>query len=86
MADAGEDRNPLPIPAGVTQQKIEAMLVTDGNWRPAKGFVCLKCDGPAMKNPYTDQIWGCGQCGRTTHLPDVFFVPASTEVPAATPA
>lgn len=65
---------PLPTPEGFTKKEIEAIPVTEGEWRENEDFL-HSCGAPALCHPYTNQIWGCRPCCFTTYSVSVCFYP-----------
>ncbi len=73
-------KEPLPIPEGMTKEKMEAIPVAIANgWRKSDDFV-HKCGKKALLHPYTNSIWGCERCNFFTYSPSFFFKPTNRKV------
>ena len=65
---------PRSAPRGMTFKKMLSLPVNKGKWRELDQFVCCHCIQPAFVHPYTNDIWGCRECGTTTtRLQDNFL-------------
>lgn len=58
--------DPIPMPEGMNWNMLNMMSVSEGEWRVCGDFECTRCHGPAYLHPYTNEIWGCLNCGFTT--------------------
>ncbi len=70
-------KDPLQIPDGMTKEDIDMMTVSEGEWRENPSFVCADCGQTSVMHPYTNQIWGCENCGLSTYSVSVFFRPVA---------
>ena len=66
-------KGPLPRPKDMTFSKMLDVPFSDPRCRPVVGMVCRTCGGPALMNPFTNKVWGCGKCRVKTMLPRNHF-------------
>ena len=71
----GDVLAPWGIPQSMPWKEIEALTVEQGEWREVPRFQCAGCNQSAWLHPYTNEIWGCKHCQRTTRAVTLFFRP-----------